>query len=746
MRFPLGNFADFKLTPSVVLVAFSIFIGCTAQRQEKRGKSHHEAVTQIFSPDGPISKAIGDEFVIETSEDLTVKDSEISIQVSEVADAKIPTNSCYIAVSNTYEVKIIRTATGEYLNDSELKSEFIVRLLTDGTLANNTSYRMLVDVYNGITLSSYVASNSQLLLSGDLVKVVGIKLRYAHVIVTAVIDSSADTNCSESHETPLPTTIPTATPTLTATSASTSTPTPATPASTSTPSPTPTVTRTPTVTSTPSPTPTATPTPLPPVVTIVGGNTTINEDAGNQTKTITWTGFNNSGVVCGGAGNTLSFSSDNAALVANGSASFSSTSGSCVLTYSAGTNKFGTANLTVTVSDGALTANRSFQLTVTHVNHAPTLTSITTLTGATQDRAFTVSYTTLAAASNIADVDVSDTLRFRIEAVSTGTLTKSGVSVTPGTTLLASGESLVWTPAAASAGTLNAFTVKAWDGNDASTTAVQVRAGTAILSCPTGYLLIYYNSDLGSTDFCVMKYEAKNVSGVATSQAAGAPWVNVLRGTSNTQSGSAWKACASLGTGYDLISNIQWQAVARNIETVASNWSLGDSSGTHAINRGHSDDSGSASYLAASTDNDPCYGTGNTHCTDSSHADFTQKRTHTLVSGEIIWDLAGNVWEWVQDTFSTVQGGYEYVSQLTSPTYDLLNWGTAGNYVATKNSGEYGGFGKGFLGSSGSVMRGGYWFNGTDAGIFASYLGNPLTWSGNSVGFRCTVTPTRTVP
>ena len=119
------------------------------------------------------------------------------------------------------------------------------------------------------------------------------------------------------------------------------------------------------------------------------------------------------------------------------------------------------------------------------MNAAPTLTTVSTLTGGTEDTALTISYATLAAAANEADVD-GDSLSFRIEAVSSGTLTKDGVAVTAGTTLLSSGESLVWTPAANAHGTLNAFTVKAWDGTLASASAVQVAVGiSAVNDAPT---------------------------------------------------------------------------------------------------------------------------------------------------------------------------------------------------------------------------------------------------------------------
>ncbi len=151
-------------------------------------------------------------------------------------------------------------------------------------------------------------------------------------------------------------------------------------------------------------------------------------------------------------------------------------------------NANGTLNaFTVKAWDGALASAAAIQaqVSITAVNDAPTLTTISTITGGNEDAAVTISYADLAAAGNEADVD-GDTLSFRVEAVSTGTLTKGGVAVTPGTTLLASGESLVWTPAANANGTLNAFTLKAWDGALASSTAIQTQVSlTAVNDAPT---------------------------------------------------------------------------------------------------------------------------------------------------------------------------------------------------------------------------------------------------------------------
>ena len=102
----------------------------------------------------------------------------------------------------------------------------------------------------------------------------------------------------------------------------------------------------------------------------------------------------------------------------------------------------------------------------------------------------------------------------------------------------------------------------------------------------------------GTSDFCVMKYEAKNVWVDQTSNASDTPWVSINQDDAKTE-------CLSIGA--KLISNDQWMTIATNIANQATNWENG-SVGSGALNRGHSDNSPSS--LAASTDSDACSGTG----------------------------------------------------------------------------------------------------------------------------------------
>ncbi|MFH1731732.1 MAG: Ig-like domain-containing protein [Planctomycetota bacterium] len=118
-------------------------------------------------------------------------------------------------------------------------------------------------------------------------------------------------------------------------------------------------------------------------------------------------------------------------------------------------------------------------------NLPPTLTTVNTLIGATENQPFTITYETLAAAANEADPE-GEPVSFLIDSVSAGTLTKGGVAVVPGTTLLSAGESLVWTPPAATSGVIEAFKVKASDGALLSGTAVPVSVNVVQAPGPIG--------------------------------------------------------------------------------------------------------------------------------------------------------------------------------------------------------------------------------------------------------------------
>ena len=164
-----------------------------------------------------------------------------------------------------------------------------------------------------------------------------------------------------------------------------------------------------------------------------------------------------------------------------------------------------------------------------------------------------------------------------------------------------------------------------------------------------------------SQGFCVAKYEMKNDgNNEAISQKEEMPWVGIPRHKAVTK-------CKNRGTGYDLITNHEWQSIARNIEQVPSNWAENFVGSQGGLSQGYSFRSERHLHpLEAGYDKDGCYGTGQTCNENTWHI---HRRTHTLSNGNILWDIAGNIWEWVKDESPRFQEEKTlYIFQLTDRT------------------------------------------------------------------------------
>ncbi|MFZ2126096.1 MAG: prepilin-type N-terminal cleavage/methylation domain-containing protein [Candidatus Microsaccharimonas sp.] len=254
-----------------------------------------------------------------------------------------------------------------------------------------------------------------------------------------------------------------------------------------------------------------------------------------------------------------------------------------------------------------------------------------------------------------------------------------------------------------------------------------------------GYILVPGNSALGTSDFWVMKYEAKNVSGVAMSQASGAPWVSIIQSDAIAASQTTCEGC-------HLVSEAEWMTLAGNVLSVSSNWS-GGVVGSGYIYSGHNDGSPGNALVASSTDTDGYNGTGQSGTS-------SQRRTLTLTNGEVVWDLSGNIWEWTTGTLSGGQlpgvigqpiqwqnwndsqlswNGLPSISRPTSLTsaYDLsliTSW-TIANGVGGLFSFHSDTLPRGFL-------RSGGWDAFPDVGVLTLHLGNVPSSTNEFIGFR----------
>ena len=232
-------------------------------------------------------------------------------------------------------------------------------------------------------------------------------------------------------------------------------------------------------------------------------------------------------------------------------------------------------------------------------------------------------------------------------------------------------------------------------------------------NCPTGMIPVPPGN--GGTGFCVDKYEAKQSGSAAVSVAAGTPWVSITQYAART-------ACEA--SGKHLITEREWLQIAKNVEQVGWNWS-GGAAGSGQMSDGHSDNS-PANSLAASTDDDPCSGTGQT-CNITTWN--SQRRTYQLSNGEYVWDFGGNVWDWV-DGFT--YESYPYANNWSAWVACNTPDGICGNTLAT-NDQRYGGNTTALR----ALRRGGSLDNGASAGAFTMHLYNVPSNTNSYWGFRC---------
>ena len=325
----------------------------------------------------------------------------------------------------------------------------------------------------------------------------------------------------------------------------------------------------------------------------------------------------------------------------------------------------------------------------------------------------------------------------------------------------------------------------------AGTTAAQNRIGEVFYPLPWGQSSTtkYASLNTYSTSYTSASFDS-NILIIPESRAADIPWVNI------SQSDSV-NACRSLqmqyfgsnpdtstGTGFQLMSNTEWQVMARNIESTTGNWSTG-TVGFGLLNRGLSNGNlstllsnglptwwGMAASITPSApmssswnDNNGFFMLSRTAASASAIANAywptigvsassdQEKRTFNLSNGAIVWDIAGNAWNWVSDTVSSLgissainPGSNSWLDfnnatfgTRGSPTADSLAFG--GYLLATSNNNS----GMVYTGGNTALARGNYYTSassGATSGVFSATTQFSTNDSSNvNVGFRCVYVP-----
>ena len=326
-----------------------------------------------------------------------------------------------------------------------------------------------------------------------------------------------------------------------------------------------------------------------------------------------------------------------------------------------------------------------------------------------------------------------------------------------------------------------------------------VVAGEYRTHCAEGYVWVPGNAQFGTMPgFCVMKYEAKCAASSAStvglvtpeSGAAGeydtycndgsvADCLDEVGGGADACTSANGKVVVSLpdgfpiarisqtdaktycsnvdpGAGYHLLTDHEWMTIVYNAIWQKENWcdSQGNNCGSdpmtvsRSIADGHNDNLPTHALQSSDTDSEACYGTltkdTNTACGGDAS---TQKRTLTLSNGEILWDIPGNVWEWTDATvlgkrqphFDDGGNDFDYQEYTAVDTWQLFDYikPPSGWDAATVDIGRLYSTDAAANETLYAFLRGGYWNDTSDAGVFTLDLSvAPANVDGN-VGFRC---------
>ena len=329
----------------------------------------------------------------------------------------------------------------------------------------------------------------------------------------------------------------------------------------------------------------------------------------------------------------------------------------------------------------------------------------------------------------------------------------------------ATGESLTLTSKKLEADVSYQFYAKRINSNNVESDCSRSFATYNPRSCPQGYILVDTGSNIGVSDFCVMKHEARawldldadnfvdvseiDSDGCADIGCANKNWGLDVFSPGSTSEGTPWRMinldnakaeCRSLGEHFDLISNREWMAIAQNIEKQDQNWS-GSLVGSGCLFRGNNGVDDACGYNFDGIHSGPIA------VRELESTTFVHTLVDLSLESHEIYDFSGNLAEWVNfknekdtsvttfncpDSWSEISINF-CQAQINPIDYLFLNPAGIANSLYNSDFG----LGKTEGGSDIYLVRGGSHLYGAAAGIYSASFAQTKETARADIGFRC---------
>lgn len=171
---------------------------------------------------------------------------------------------------------------------------------------------------------------------------------------------------------------------------------------------------------------------------------------------------------------------------------------------------------------------------------------------------------------------------------------------------------------------------------------------------------------------------------------------------------------------FDLIANSQWQTIALNIASDNRNWT-GNKVGSGCLNQGNNGEESGCSYNGGNPERGA-----------------KEEARHFLSGSEdSIFHISGNVWELIKDDSKSPQGKTQFMSDYAASADPNIYYAPPAPNKDSSCDPEHCGYGYGWLGKHGALIRGGDSNHTYSSGVFAVNNIIPHHTPGPRIGFRC---------